>query len=149
MTNFAKSHAPPMTLGFFIPTQVNQNSSHDASTTVALMFTPEQQARLFALIFLDTPTPTTNVACMVLACFSILSKLWMINSGATDHIISNSFLLISSSALNFPKKIALLDGKEANITSIGTTIPNTSMSINDVIYIPSFQYNLLSIYKLT
>lgn len=129
--------------------QVDPNGSQDASTPTAPAFTPEQYAKLLALISPSTPAPMVNIACMLLASFSILSKLWVIDSGATNHIVSDSSFLTSSTTLDSPKKVTLPNEKEANITHIGAANLNSSLSINDALYIPSFQHNLLSVSKLT
>ena len=127
------------TLNFPTHMQVDPNGSQDAPTLTTLALIPEQYTKLLALISSGASTPKANIACMLQAYFSILFKLQVADSRATDHMVSDSSLLTSSTALDSLKKVTLFNEKEADITHIGTTKLNSSLSINYVLCIPSFQ----------
>ena len=116
MISYNKNHflrsIPSTALNFSTPTQVNQNGSHDAPTIVAPTFIPEQYAKQLSLISPSTSTIMTNIIGMPLICFSILSKMWMIDYMAFD----SSSLLTSSSTLNSPKNIVLLNGNARKLS---------------------------------
>lgn len=76
-----------------------------------------------------------------------MNQLWILDSGATDHIVSDvSFL---SSAKPFNAVLHLPNGTTAPITHIGDVTFTSSLILTDVLCVPSFQCNLVSISKLT
>ena len=79
---------------------------------------------------------------------SVFAKPWILDSGATDHITSESTLFTHKepstiSAVNLPT------GSSAPITSTGTIPFNQDITLNNVLCVPSFQLNLVSVSKLT
>lgn len=79
---------------------------------------------------------------------STFTKPWILDSGATDHIISDPTLLTQTKPLPIPI-VNLPTGSSASITSTGTTTFNLDITLNDVLCVPSFQLNLMSIRKVT
>ena len=72
---------------------------------------------------------------------------WVIDTGATDHMIccTSSFTSITSIVSKFVK---LPNGQFASVTHIGTVRISDSFVLTDVLCIPSFSFNLISVSKL-
>ena len=73
---------------------------------------------------------------------------WILNSGATDHMVhSISFFRTITSSVQI--SIRLPNGDMAKVTHIGTVQVSASLILENVLCIPSFSFNLISISKLT
>ncbi|KAK1396586.1 hypothetical protein POM88_006449 [Heracleum sosnowskyi] len=78
---------------------------------------------------------------------SLSSNMWILDSGATDHITPHLHLLTNVNQINYV--FHLPNGQHTTVTHIGTIILHVNIVLTDVLYVPSFNYNLLSIPKLT
>ncbi|CAN1181509.1 hypothetical protein LINPERHAP2_LOCUS35439 [Linum perenne] len=72
---------------------------------------------------------------------------WIVDSGATDHIACSiefldNYQVVSDSHVSLP------NGESVPITHIGSVMINNRLRLTDVLVIPSFKFNLLSISKL-
>ncbi|XP_019252665.1 PREDICTED: uncharacterized protein LOC109231458 [Nicotiana attenuata] len=76
---------------------------------------------------------------------------WIIDSGASNHMTSTLEMLSSYQSISSQKgsKVHLPTGVVAFNTHIGKTRVLNNQEINNVLYIPEFKYNLLSVSKLT
>jgi len=74
---------------------------------------------------------------------------WVLDSGATDHMTYVFDQLVESKTLKEKSKIILPNGHTSEISSIGKVQLSNDLILQDVLYIPAFKYNLLSIPKLT
>jgi len=85
--------------------------------------------------------------------FCFLSKstnnsVWVVDSGASDHVTYDLSLLHNVKKLNVPWFITMPNGKRATITHSGSMVLGDILELHNVLYIPTFQYNLLSVSKL-
>jgi len=72
---------------------------------------------------------------------------WIIDTGATNHMIySTSFFTNITSVAS--KTIQLPNGQHALVTHIGRIKISKSFVLTDVLCIPSFSFNLISVSKL-
>ena len=73
---------------------------------------------------------------------------WILDSGATDHMVHSIhfFTSITSSA---QISVRLPNGDMVKVTHIGTVQVSATLILENVLYIPSFSFNLISISKLT
>ena len=95
----------------------------------------------------DTEYGTFFPSCHSARSLSQQSQDWIIDSGATDHIVSSpKFFDKSSSKSSF---VNLPNGSSVGITSVGSIELNSNLPINNVLCVPSFRVNLLSVSKLT
>ncbi|XP_019423017.1 PREDICTED: uncharacterized protein LOC109332489 [Lupinus angustifolius] len=82
-------------------------------------------------------------------CFQFLrSRDWILDTGATDHVC---YTLSQFQSFNHiqPITVKLLDGSEV-ITSIsGSVLFSNHLYLSNVLYIPKFSFNIISISKLT
>lgn len=73
---------------------------------------------------------------------------WVLDVGATDHIICSFSLLITITSLT-QCVFELPDGENAQVTHIGLIRVCATLVLENVLCAPSFSFNLLSISKLT
>jgi hypothetical protein len=75
------------------------------------------------------------------------SKVWLVDSGATDNMASHSHMLSNVKA-SYPKQfIGIADGTRVPVE--GTGKMNLFSSMTDALFIPSLSSNLLSVSKIT
>ena len=92
----------------------------------------------------------TNFAGMTLCTHAAVNKSeWILDSGATDHMTYNTEHLSDIKVLHEKSKITLPNGNSSEISSIGTVKLSADIELQDVLYVPVFKYNLLSIPILT
>lgn len=74
---------------------------------------------------------------------------WLIDSGATDHICSDLRLFHSYKPVTSMNEfITVPDGRQIPILHTGSVKLNEHMVLNNVLHIPLFQYNLISVQKI-
>lgn len=74
---------------------------------------------------------------------------WIIDSGATDHICYD--LTLFSNIKSVPgnsSHIIIPNGKQVLVSKMGDIKVNDNISLNDVLFVPDFKFNLISIPKL-
>ena len=73
---------------------------------------------------------------------------WILDSGATNHMVhSITFFKTITSSVQI--SVRLPNGDMAKVTHIGTVQVSASLILENVLSIPSFSFNLVSICKLT
>ncbi|KAK6131665.1 hypothetical protein DH2020_034572 [Rehmannia glutinosa] len=73
---------------------------------------------------------------------------WIVDTGAIDHMVcSPDFFTSPPSPYN--SRVNLPNGDKVQVTSKGTIQLTPTIQLADVLYIPSFHFNLISISKLT
>ena len=73
---------------------------------------------------------------------------WILDSGATNHMVhSITFFKTITSSVQI--SVRLPNGDMAKVTHIGTVQVSASLILENVLSIPSFSFNLVSISKLT
>lgn len=73
---------------------------------------------------------------------------WVLDTSATDHIICYVSLLTSITNLT-QRVLELPNGESAQVTHIGTIKLSATLVLDNVLCVPSFSFNLLSISKVT
>ena len=74
-------------------------------------------------------------------------NVWVIDTEATDHIVYSVHLLNDFTAVNCV--VALPNGETALVTHIGSICISENLVLTNVLYVPSFSFNLLSVSQLT
>lgn len=74
------------------------------------------------------------------------SDHWIVDTGATDHITPFAHLL--SDVTKFDSFLHLPNGATVAVTLIGSVILSSDVILTDVLCVPTFTYNLLSVSKL-
>ncbi|XP_071722294.1 uncharacterized protein [Rutidosis leptorrhynchoides] len=128
-------------------------------------FTPAQYAQIMRLLSTADPSAAmTNAAPFAASSHiadpssqhtrpstsnsGILShRTWIIDSGTTNHMTYNVIGMHSVSSLS--QLVHLPNGNHASITHTGNLSISTNLSLKNVLLIPSFKNNLLSVHKIT
>ncbi|RHN48943.1 hypothetical protein MtrunA17_Chr7g0269211 [Medicago truncatula] len=66
-------------------------------------------------------------------CLSHCVRSWILDSGASDHVVGNPSLISNLSPPNIPHSITLANGSKAQVTGIGQASPLPSLLLNCVI----------------
>ena len=75
-------------------------------------------------------------------------SIWILDSGATHHVCTNSSMFHSIHSFS-SNTVTLPTGTKIPITGIGTIHLSPHLVLEHVLYIPTFQFNLISISALT
>ena len=75
-------------------------------------------------------------------------NLWILDSGATDHICSSLDLFIAHKTIK-PVSIRLPNGSQVMTHITGIVCFSSTFVLHNVLYLPSFSFNLISVSKLT
>ena len=78
----------------------------------------------------------------------IVSRNWIIDSEATYHITSSSKLLHKDNNCSLPL-VLLPSGERANIIAKGSLPLNSVYYLHNVLSVPTFKVNLMSVSRLT
>ena len=73
---------------------------------------------------------------------------WILDNGATDHMV-HSLHFFKSITSSVQISVRLPNGDMVKVTHIGTAQVSASLLLKNVLCIPSFSFNLISISKLT
>lgn len=81
-------------------------------------------------------------------CYSVLanslpSGAWIIDSGATSHVCSNLALFADTRPVSHTT-VTLPNGTRETISHIGTIHLSSSLILSNVLFVPSFRFNLIS-----
>ena len=82
------------------------------------------------------------------AFLSSTNETWVIDSGATDHMTSNTSL-ISPLRSSSVKTVQVANGTPMPITGTGTVSLSPTLSMSSVLFAPKLSNNLLSISQIT
>ena len=88
----------------------------------------------------------TQQQAVVINFFSSFSS-WIIDSGATDHICSSLSHFTSYHQIN-PISVKLRNGNQVFANYSGSVFINQDHVLDNVLYIPNFTFNILSVAKL-
>ncbi|KAL3357038.1 hypothetical protein AABB24_017622 [Solanum stoloniferum] len=79
------------------------------------------------------------------ACSKNKSEPWILDSGASNHMTFNISLLHNVTTLSYPILVDLPNGYKVKVTQIGSVALGPMISLEKVLFVPSFKYNLISI----
>jgi len=82
-------------------------------------------------------------------CLSHSTGSWVLDSGASDHVVGDPSLISNLSPPKISHNITVANGSKAQVTGIGQASPLPSLSLNYVLFVPGSPFNLISISKLT
>ena len=130
--------------------KLESNSGNNSTfNNGSFSLTPEQMSRLMSLLNEKSSfNPVANMAGLNLS-FQNKNIDWVIDSGANQHFTTNENNLsdvVDISDLNL--KVDHPNGSSAKILKIGSIFLNESIGLFDVLVVPEFNVNLLSVYKV-
>lgn len=74
---------------------------------------------------------------------------WIVDTGATNHMTSNLSVLVNVKAAVPNLTVNLPTGSKATVTHTGDLQLKNVLNLLNVLYVPFFTHNLLSIHKLS
>ncbi|GKE46485.1 hypothetical protein Tco_1477743, partial [Tanacetum coccineum] len=78
-----------------------------------------------------------------------MKEIWIIDSGATNHICICLTLMFDLQQCPYPITVNLPNGDTTIVTMTGSVQITPNLILKGVFYIPTFTYNLISISKIT
>lgn len=84
----------------------------------------------------------------IASCLSSNQGVWIIDSGATDHIYISLTNMHHTYTCHTPILVGLPNGQTTSVTTIGSVTLNENITLNNVFHIPSFTFNLISVSRL-
>ena len=73
---------------------------------------------------------------------------WIVDTGASDHMSYNPQLFTHLHTLNTPIHITLPDGSHKTVTHAGSVTLCPQINLHNILYVPEFKFNLISVSKL-
>ena len=77
------------------------------------------------------------------------TSTWIIDSRASNHMLGSDSLLSWISKLPKPEYVFIADGRSCSVTGKGNASPTPQLPLQDVLCVPNFPVNLISISALT
>ncbi|XP_059315623.1 uncharacterized protein LOC132066310 [Lycium ferocissimum] len=98
-----------------------------------------------------THAGTTGAGIFTALLSSVVDYNWIVDTGATNHMVHNEKLLNRLNALTdiSKSKVHLPTGEQVTITKTGDACVFKNKVLQDVLYIPEFKYNMFSVAKIT
>ncbi|CAM8945952.1 unnamed protein product [Rhodiola kirilowii] len=123
-----------------ISSSSNQMSQvHEQLTKLLSLFNPQERKD-------EKQFYMAGISC--LATTKVPHDTWILDSGATDHITPHMHLLYDLKLLHIPYEVLMPNGSKALVTHTGSCAINQHLTICDVLLVPEFQFNLMSVGKL-
>lgn len=97
-----------------------------------------------------TYSPEDHMARMITSCFTTAvhqKNKWVIDTGATYHMCCDITLMTEVKSICPPIIVSLPTRLQIEVVKAGTVRITQSLVLHNVIHIPSFQFNLLSVSK--
>lgn len=89
-----------------------------------------------------------NVAGIVLHTSFLQNDLWIVDTGATNHMTANLDILSDVQEAAKGNFVTLPNGHKSTVTHFGKLIFEQGIELSNVFYVPEFQYNLISVNQL-
>ena len=81
---------------------------------------------------------------------STISRTWVVDSGANQHMTKiDSCLTDLMDVSDLKLRVGHPNGSFANISKIGNLKISDTITLHDVLFVPEFDVNLMSVHKLT
>lgn len=106
--------------------------------------TPMCSANFAGTMLTENPVSASKLYMLT----QINSISWIIDSGASDHMTSNKALLFDITPLTVPYLVTLPNGYKVKVTSTGSFALTPFITLHNVLFVPSFKHNLISVHKL-
>ncbi|CAM8963151.1 unnamed protein product [Rhodiola kirilowii] len=134
------------------PNSVSGASNTQNIPSATNPFTNEQVNQILAMLKQGSPGAGDSQCHMAGICglssMSLKTSSWIIDSGATDHFTCDKNLLFDTYQLPKDCHISLPDGTSILVTSAGKCALTPELILQNVLLVPNFKFNLLSIGKL-
>ncbi|KAL4199487.1 hypothetical protein AMTRI_Chr03g51390 [Amborella trichopoda] len=132
------------------PTINAKNTIAANSNQSSPQFTQDQYRRLLSMVTEGNAQPMVNFAGNSTSSpSSIPLHTWIVDTCASDHMIFDTSLFHSSTPVSQIAHVKLPNGSFSSVTHIGSVFLTHTLCLHQVLCVPSFGFNLLSISNLT
>ncbi|XP_071933223.1 uncharacterized protein [Coffea arabica] len=128
---------------------INDAINHEKSVMISADEFAKFSQYQESLKFSSTPITTIAESGKPNTCLVFSSSKWVIDSGATDHMISNSSLFSTFQPHTSVPTVTLTDGSKSRVLRSGSVNPTPLISLSSVLNLPELSFNLISVSKLT
>nr|XP_025883619.1 uncharacterized protein LOC101258793 [Solanum lycopersicum] len=137
------------------------SGSGGSGTVLAQHFTPNQYQQVLQMmnksLIHEGNTVSTNSNTNAIGIFAGHSQFtpstssidWIVDSGATDHMVRTKDLLTHGSTVKSSGHVQLPNGDSTKVTHSGCSQLQGGEVVKNVLYVPDLNFNLLSVAKLT
>ncbi|KAJ0041240.1 hypothetical protein Pint_26645 [Pistacia integerrima] len=132
------------------------SSTPDSSKSkLSALFTKEQYAEILKLLHRDTsPSHLTDINANMAGIQCYLSSLsnkqsWILDTGVSHDMSHCVEQLVDLISLVVSPSVRLPNGHVSEVSRIGSCFLSPTQKITNVLYVPDFKFNLISIAKLT
>ncbi|GMI67901.1 hypothetical protein HRI_000459300 [Hibiscus trionum] len=129
-----------------------EGAAQMATTTQSLAnqqtptFTPEQYQQILSLLGKDPVVKgTAHMAGMV---SGGLAQEWILDTGATNHMTCNLDFLTTPIKCDSSSNVQLPNGNSTSVTHIGSCNLTSTKVLKNVLCVPTFKFNLISVSQL-
>ncbi|KAL5851107.1 hypothetical protein ACOSQ3_006225 [Xanthoceras sorbifolium] len=143
------------------PSRFSNNKERQGHTAAADSGTPstpslfsQEQLDLLQKMFGQSVTGTAALAqsgntLTALSVKQVKTRPWIVDSGASDHMTSDSSLISDFQPCSNGLTVKIADGSVSQVTGTGSVKISDSLVLKSVLFVPKLDCNLLSITKLT
>ena len=122
------------------------SNQHAASLTIA--FKPNNAFSMSGISFFGNSNLRHSIFfAHIVNRIAFNGDTWVIDTGATDHIVHSIHLFTEFTTVSCV--VALPNGETAMVTYIGSITLSSTLILHNVLCVPSFSFNLLSVSQLT
>ena len=116
-------------------------------------FTKDQYDHILKMVQQKSEPAVCNTANTTSKTFFVSehSNMWIIDTGATNHMVSSLNMLNKDTVheLEVSKPVYLPNGTTTQVSHLGSCSLSPRRFISNVLHIPEFKYNLLSVSQIT
>ncbi|XP_071933224.1 uncharacterized protein [Coffea arabica] len=123
---------------------INDAINHEKSVMISADEFAKFSQYQESLKFSSTPITTIAESGKPNTCLVFSSSKWVIDSGATDHMISNSSLFSTFQPHTSVPTVTLTDGSKSRVLRSGSVNPTPLISLSSVLNLPELSFNLIS-----
>lgn len=113
------------------------------------MFTPAQYAQILGMLNNVTEHQPSDHMTGTSLHVSNVNPSWIVDTSATNHMVGDSHLLTSETKVGNAGRVQLPNGDSMEITYVKNSQVAGGDVLKDVLCVPTFKFNLLSVSKAT
>ena len=96
-----------------------------------------------------TPFQFVTSANTIYCICKLEGNVWIVDSGASDHMVFDKSLLNNLRVLATPILITLPNGNKLKVSHFGDLKIGKNLTLHHTLYVPYFHFNLLSVKRLS